>query len=73
MLFCVLTGRVRFALMDFLTATQRDKVNKGPGGGVGMLCVVMPRAVMVQPKSHGLELGEKMGYVNDEALGCAEG
>lgn len=60
-------------MTDFLTATQRDKVNKGPGVGVGMLCVVMPRAVMAQPKSHGLELEKKTGYVNDEALGCAEG
>lgn len=73
MRFCVLTGRVRFAPTGFLTATQRVKVNKGPGVGVGMLCAVMPRAVMVQPKSHGLEPGKKMGYVNDEALSRARG
>lgn len=70
---CVWTGEVTFALIDFLTVTQMAKVNKGPGVGPGMLCAVMPRAVMVKPKSRGLELGKKMGYVNDEASGCAEG
>ena len=61
--------------MVFLSATWMAKVNKGPGVRQGMLCAVLPEAVMVKLESCGLELEKKKkwGYVNDEASGCAEG
>ena len=35
------------------------KVNKGPGVRQGMLCAVLPEAVMVKLESCGLELEKK--------------
>lgn len=55
---CYLTGRVTFALIDFLTVIHA-RVNKGPRVGLGILWAVLPRAVMFKPESHGLELGKK--------------
>lgn len=48
-------------LKDFLTATWMAKVNKGPGVRLGMLCAVLPEAVMVKLESCGLELEKKNG------------
>lgn len=42
-----------------LTVTQMAIVNKGLGVGLGILCAVLPRAVMVKPVSHGLKVKKK--------------
>lgn len=48
--------------LHFPTVTQMATVYKGPGVkaisvawfGLGVLCAVLPEAVMVKPESHGL-------------------